>query len=107
MHDKAIKLAELLMDVECDLRNLQLWESDVPPEDMLVSNEPFAIDKLTFPQWLQFIFLPRLHSMLELNAPLPNQCGVAPMAEQYFQGLDLPAAGIVAHLQDIDELLSA
>lgn len=104
---KHIAVAEILMDVEKELRDLQLWEFELPSEEALASTQPFAIDTLTFPQWLQFIFIPRLYIMVEQRMPLPNVSGVKPMAEEYFQVLNSNSATLILHLERMDNLLSA
>jgi uncharacterized protein YqcC (DUF446 family) len=103
---KHISVAELLMDIEKELRELQLWEFESPSTEALASTQPFAIDTLNFPQWLQFIFIPRLYVMVELRAPLPSVSGVKPMAEEYFQALHLNSAALILHLERMDNLLS-
>lgn len=106
MTQQYIILAELLIDIEKELRGLQLWESDIPSAEALSSSQPFAVDTLNFPQWLQFIFIPRLYVMIEHNADLPNNCGIAPMAEQYFQPQGLNSAPLIEHLRQVDNLLT-
>lgn len=101
-----IALAEILMDIEKELRELQLWSDEVPSAEALASQQPFAVDTLSFQEWLQFIFLPRFYAMIEAKAPLPAVCGVAPMAEQVFQGVNLYTSPLIAHLQRIDVLLT-
>ena len=101
-----IALAEILMDIEKELRELQLWSSEMPSAEALASQQPFAVDTLSFQEWLQFIFLPRFYAMIEARAPLPAVCGVAPMAEQAFQGVNLYTSPLIAHLQRIDVLLT-
>ncbi len=103
---KHITVAEILMDVEKELRDLQLWEFESPSAEALSSTQPFAIDTLIFPQWLQFIFIPRLYMMVEQRMPLPNVSGVKPMAEEYFQVLKLNSAALILHLERMDNLLS-
>ena len=51
---------------------LPLWEKVSPSAAALASDEPFCIDTLTFPQWLQFIFLPTLYRMLEAGELLEH-----------------------------------
>src|SRR5690606_14910863 len=99
-------LAEVLIDVEKELRELQLWEAQAPSAEALASTQPFAVDTLNFAQWLQFIFVPRLYEMLESRAPLPTTSGVAPMAEEYFQTQSLYSAPLITQLQRIDLLLT-
>ncbi len=106
MTSKHIAVAEILMDIEKELRELRLWEFESPSQEALASTEPFAIDTLNFPQWLQFIFIPRLHAMAEQRIPLPNVSGVKPMAEEYFLVLNLNSLPLVQHLERIDKLLS-
>ncbi len=106
MNKLHLNIAESLMDIEKELRELRLWESEMISEEALASTQPFAVDTMTFPQWLQFIFLPRMYFMLNEQLPLPGNCGIAPMAEQYFSGLDLHSLPLIAQLQRIDQLLT-
>ncbi len=105
MNNIYIAIAELLIDIEKELRDLQLWDSEMISEEALASEQPFAIDTMTFPQWLQFIFLPRMYYMIE-QQQLPANCGIAPIAEQYFSVLNLPSSHLIAHLQKMDHLLT-
>ena len=104
MSDGRIVLGSLLMDLECELRLLQVWAEEPPSVEALSSTEPFCVDTLSFDQWLQFIFLPTLHQLLDQQAALPQECGVTPMAEEYFGS---SAPGVLSCLQRIDELLTA
>ena len=106
MNNIHIAVAETLMDIEKELRYLQLWDNEMISEEALASEQPFAIDTMTFPQWLQFIFLPRMYFMIEQQMQLPGNCGIAPMAEEYFSVLSLPSSALIKHLQKIDELLT-
>jgi uncharacterized protein YqcC (DUF446 family) len=101
-----ISLEQALIDVEKELRELRLWEFELPPADALASTQPFAIDTLNFPQWLQFIFLARLRFMIHTQSPLPTSSAVAPMAEQYFSVLSLNSTALIAHLKKVDDLLT-
>lgn len=99
-------IAALLIDIEAQLRTLDLWDKVPPPPAALVSDQPFSIDTLTLPQWLQFIFLPTIYGLLEQGEPLPGRCGIAPMAEEYFRGTALASAPLEAALLKLDQLLS-
>ncbi len=106
MNNPHIAIAETLMDIEQELRVLRLWECEMIAEEALLSVQPFAVDTMTFPQWLQFIFLPRMYFLLDEQLPLPSNSAIAPMAEQYFSGLNLHSSSLIAHLQAIDGLLT-
>ena len=101
-------IAEVLIDIEAQLRQLGQWDSVPPPPQALASDQPFCVDTLTFPQWLQFVFLPTMYGLLEEEGQnLPDRCGIAPMAEEFFRGSGLASGPLVASLVKIDELLTA
>src|SRR6476646_6059529 len=106
MSDKHISVAEILIDIEKELRELQLWELESPSAEALASTQPFAIDTLNFAQWLQFIFIPRLYHMIEYSIPLPSVSGVKPMAEEYFAPMGLNSGPLILHLERMDILLT-
>ena len=106
MSDTHILIAEILIDIEQELRELQLWEFEPPSAEALASTQPFAIDTLNFSQWLQFIFIPRLYHLVEHRLPLPGVSGVKPMAEEYFSSMGLHSAPLMMHLERVDLLLT-
>jgi len=99
-------LAELLVDMEQQLRFLGLWETELPPVEALQSTEPFCIDTLNFMQWVQFIFLPQLYYLLENNLALPNVCQITPMAEEYFKSSVLDVMPLLKTLRQIDDVIT-
>lgn len=100
------EVAELLIDIEAELRQLGLWDKVPPPPAALASDQPFSIDTLTLPQWLQFIFLPTLYRLLEEAQPLPGRCGIAPLAQEYFRGMGLASGALEEALLQMDRVLS-
>lgn len=107
MTEKHGQVAELLIDLEWVLRNMGLWSPERPSELALASEQPFCVDTLDFEQWLQFVFIERMRTIVEQELPLPEQCGVAPMAEEYFRGTSAGVPALVAHLEAIDRTLSS
>ena len=99
-------IAEVLIDIESELRQLSLWDAIPPSTTALASDQPFCVDTLSLPQWLQFILLPTLYHMLEADQPMPVRCGIAPMAEEFFKGGGLPTSALQEALLRIDNLLS-
>lgn len=100
------EIAEVLIDIEAQLRQLGQWDKISPSTEALSSEQPFCVDTLTLPQWLQFIFLPALYGMLEGGQALPDRCGIAPMAEEFYRGSGLAIIELVDALERIDQLLS-
>lgn len=105
MSHPMVRLSSLLIDVERELRVLGLWEDVEPSVEALASIQPFAVDTLSFTQWLQFIFIFKMRSFIEEDN-LPNSCAIAPMAEEHFAQLKVPAKTLLEHLKVIDELIT-
>ena len=99
------QLNRLLLAVEQELCEMQLWDQQRPSAEALASNEPFAIDKLSFNQWLQFIFLPKLAGIVEAASALPENCSVAPMAEEFYRAEQVDAISLIRHLAAIDAFI--
>lgn len=99
------ELWKLLDELEAELRRLNYW-CDVPPSPKaLASTEPFAVDTLSLPEWLQWVYLQRLRALLESNMPLPSGALVKPYAEEYFAQADEPAGDLVVIIDRIDACL--
>jgi len=101
------EIAAVLIDIESELRQLSLWDKRPPAAEALASTQPFCVDTLTLPQWLQFIFIPTIYQMLEDEARLPDRCGIAPLAEEFFRGTGLATDDLLVALVRVDELLSS
>jgi uncharacterized protein YqcC (DUF446 family) len=104
--DAVIQVKSLLMDIECELRVLGLWEDETPSAEALASIEPFAVDTLSFSQWLQFIFVPKMYFIIEQKITLPTNCQIAPMAEESFAQSNVPALALIQYLRKLDLLLT-
>lgn len=100
-------LASALIDIEFELRRLGLWQEEAPSEQALASEQPFCVDTLDLNQWLQFVFLPKMHHLVEHELPLPGECGIAPMAEEVYQSRELEMAGLMAQLRQLDRIMTA
>jgi uncharacterized protein YqcC (DUF446 family) len=101
-----IEVTSLLIDIEAGLRQLNLWQQQAPPRSALLSSQPFCIDTLSFPQWLQFVFLARMSGIIEAGQLLPNKCQIGPMADEYFKALSLDSASLINNIHCLDQLLS-
>ncbi|WP_227519860.1 YqcC family protein [Mangrovitalea sediminis] len=103
--DTYIQVADLMLRLEAEMRRLSLWEAERPSPEALASTEPFCIDTLTFPQWLQFIFLERLKDIVEAGAPLPQRSEIHPLAVEYFKQEPVSSGGIVKLVWEFDQLI--
>jgi uncharacterized protein YqcC (DUF446 family) len=100
------EIAAQLIELEAGLRQLGLWSGDVRSPESLVSDQPFAVDVLEMEQWLQYVFLPTLYNLLKQDAPMPEQCAVAPMAEETLGKKPIPCKALIATLRDLDRLIT-
>ena len=100
------QVSQLLHEIEQELKQLSLWQSEQPPASTLRSQQPFAVDTLAFHQWLQFIMIPRMHSMVAARQPLPSQVAISPMAAQVYKGQLKQHRLLIGHLRRLDIVLS-
>ncbi|MBW4936616.1 YqcC family protein [Marinobacter sp. F4206] len=104
--DQIGQVADSLLRIEIELRQLGLWEAEPPSPEALQSTQPFCIDTLEFTQWIQFVFVARMKVIIENDHPLPAVSGIAPMAEEHFRGRPESGDSLVRELEEIDRLLS-
>ncbi len=102
-----IEIASLLIDIEAELRRLRLWEAEPPTPEALASTEPFCVDTLSFPQWLQFVFLPRMHALVAAEQLPPGRCEITPLAEQYFGSSKLDVLALLRALDALDRRINS
>ncbi len=96
-----------LNDLESEMHMLGLWSAQVPTQAQLASTQPFCVDTLTFEQWLQWIFIPRMRLLADQGLPLPGTCQVAPMGEQALRQLGRRQSDLLALLARIDRMTDA
>lgn len=100
-----VKTRELLVALEAELAAQNLLSIESPTKEALASSAPFACDLMPFEQWLQFIFLPKMHTMLDSDLPLPNAISIAPMAQHIWQR-ETKYQTLIGVIQAIDSLLN-
>lgn len=81
MSDTPTLLRQQLQQLEAEMRTAALWGAQPPSAEAMASSMPFMYDTLQIEQWLQWVFVPRLHALLDANAGLPGSCSVHPLAE--------------------------
>jgi uncharacterized protein YqcC (DUF446 family) len=101
-----VEIASLLIDIEAELRRLDQWDAESPPPEALASTEPFCVDTLTFIQWLQFIFIPRMHALAAATQLPPGRCEIEPLVEEYFRNSRLDIAALQRHIHRLDRLIN-
>lgn len=104
---RELEVQERLQAIEQQLKSSGLWQSFAPNSQAFASVEPFCVDTMTPPQWLQWIFLPRMQALLDAGAPLPVSLAIAPYYEVALEG-DIPQRAQLLHcLNAIDQLFES
>ncbi|MDD6546617.1 MAG: YqcC family protein [Pseudomonadota bacterium] len=81
---KKEKIKQILALLEDNLKNSELWSEEEISEEKLSSKVPFCADTLSYPEWLQFVFIRRMHAIVDGEDELPSASGLFPMAQVYF-----------------------
>ncbi|MES1926396.1 YqcC family protein [Salinisphaera sp. T31B1] len=76
------RIADSVLAIEQAMREAGYWHDEVPAPAAMASRTPFCADTLSFTQWLQFVFLPRMRALIEADARLPAASAIAPLAEE-------------------------
>ncbi len=101
------RIGEVLLDLEAELRRLGLWEGASPPPRDLQSSQPFCYDTLSFPQWLQWLFLVRMRALVELGGPYPARSAIHPYAEEWAEHAVVEPAQLLLLIKRFDDLITA
>ena len=100
------RVTDGLLKIELELRELEVWEHEPLPDEAFQSTQPFCLDTMEFTQWVQFVFLDRMKTLVEAGHSLPSVSGIAPMAEEHFRGRPESGDGLIQALENMDQLLS-
>lgn len=106
MDERALRVADQLLLIERELRQLGWWQSEAPSAEALASQTPFCVDTLAFEQWLQWILLPRMKMLLESDGPLPAVSGIKAMAEMAYREQPVKVRGLLDLLGEFDRVLT-
>ena len=107
MSEICTTLRQHLQQLEADLRTAALWTEQPPSETAMASTMPFMYDTLQIEEWLQWVFVPRLHALIDGGHALPGECSVQPLAEHEWTQRTVPQhQAALRQLALIDALLS-
>lgn len=74
-------VAQWLLQLEITLKQCELWQQTPPEPEAFTSQVPFCYDTMTLPQWLQFVFIPKVQTLQQRAQPLPSALNISPIAE--------------------------
>ena len=91
-----------IRNIEQEMRKIGFWQDQPLRPEQMEFKQAFAMDTMTFTQWLQFIFVPRVHEAIAANQ-FPSSSSVGAQAVREFDG-DPEAAHLVNLLCEFDAL---
>ncbi|AKD37344.1 hypothetical protein I926_00070 [Pasteurella multocida subsp. multocida OH4807] len=97
MHQQTRLYLQQLQQVMVELN---VWQTTPPEEQTFLSEQPFALDTMSPTEWLQWIFIPRMHALIESGAPLPSKILITPYLEEALKEMD----GLQTLLRPISEI---
>ncbi|ANF57447.1 YqcC family protein [Halotalea alkalilenta] len=101
------RLSDALTRLEAAMRAADIWGQPTPSPQAFASLEPFALDSMEMAQWLRFVFVARLRTMLASAQPLPQGSSVAAAAEVYLPQMSMGARlPVIEVLREIDLILN-
>lgn len=92
----------LLEKINQEMVRLDLWESTLPSQEALASNEPFCCDTLSFCQWLEFVLLPKMTMLIESGLPLPTAFEIYPMAQESWKSMEQDMSQLLDLVKQLD-----
>ncbi len=94
---------EKIVEIQIEMKRIGYWQSEPLPEEKHNFHAAFAMDTMAFSQWLQFIFIPRVTSIVEARSEFPSSSSVGAQAIREFDG-DPDAQRLVSLLCEFDAL---
>ena len=90
-------------EIEGELKGIGYWQEEPLPAEAYNITKPFGMDTMTGEQWLQFILVPRVRSMLSGEGEFPQGSSIASWARKEFSG-SVEADNLVTMLYQFDRL---
>ena len=96
----------LLEELEQELRRQNVWLAMPPSAEAMASTTPFCMDTMTFSQWLQWFFVPRVRAIIEQGAALPSGSNIKPYAEEALKVERLEMDKLLELMDQFDQLMA-
>jgi uncharacterized protein YqcC (DUF446 family) len=89
--------------IEQELKHSGFWHTEPLLAEQYDFQQAFGMDTMSFSQWLQFIFIPRVKSIIVEHGQFPKSSSVSAQAVREFDGVP-EASKLVALLSEFDAL---
>ncbi|HVU12463.1 MAG TPA: YqcC family protein [Phototrophicaceae bacterium] len=90
--------------IEAEMKRIGFWQDTPLKPEQYDFRAAFAGDTMAFPQWLQFIFLPRVRDIIARRGQFPPSSQVAAYAIREFDTYSQDTSTLHQLLYDFDHL---
>lgn len=105
MPDKDI-IKRRIDEIEAEMKRAGFWSDTPLPQAAYDFHQAFAMDAMTFTQWLQFVFVPRVNEIIRSGAQFPSGSQVGAQAVRELDSYE-DASRLVSLLCEFDSLIEA
>ena len=99
-----MQVAQKLDAIEAEMKRVGLWQETPLKPEQYDFRAAFAGDTMAFPQWLQFIFLPNVRSIIAGKGKFPATSQVGAYAVREFDTYAEDTSRLQTLLSEFDQL---
>lgn len=98
---------EQIRKIEAELKRLKVWSPHTIASEKFTDMGAFGMNTMAFTEWLQFVLIPSVHSIIESNDDFPSEGSyVADYAYREFDGMEDIYGNLCELLKEFDELFN-
>lgn len=97
--------SRMLQLLEDDLIRHSLWSPHRPSKEAMADTSPFCCESMSFENWLQYVFIPKMRGLIAESQSLPSNIAIAPMAHHIWSAHS-ERHSLITILNDLDIFLS-
>ncbi|HET7375538.1 MAG TPA: YqcC family protein [Anaerolineae bacterium] len=90
-------------EIETELKHIGFWQTEPLQAEQYNFSQAFAMDTMTFSQWLQFVFIPRVNDLIAEHGQFPKSSSVGAQAVREFDGI-VHSDHLITLLSEFDAL---
>ena len=102
--DRLEPIERIIAEIKAEMKRIGYWSKEPLPEEAYQYKQAFAMDTMAFTQWMQYILIPRVHSIVDEKGEFPERSMVGTQAIREFDG-DEKATRLVSLLNEFDQLV--
>ena len=105
VEDRYRMIEVIVAQIEAEMRRIGYWQETPLTVEQYDFHAPFAMDRMDFTQWLQFILIPRVKTIVEKREAFPKTSSVAVQAIREYDGV-LETDSLISLLNELDQIVT-